>query len=184
MNLFKKDPLQIITFKSYGTANHLYVKGRALEDEGIDPTKKGFFSLLYNTYKRFETDLVKNTPLHLMLPDGRKIETKTDQQGYFLVDTAMDNLRPMVNEKNCLQYEIMFADSFPKRKIQNENRFQGEVFIPSEAAQFGVISDIDDTVVYTGVANTLKMMWRLFAQGADARPPLAPKMESGEKHFF
>lgn len=45
----------------------------------------------------------------------------------------------------------------------------GDVFIPPPESRFLVISDIDDTVVLTGVANTLKMMYRLFVQRAESR---------------
>ncbi len=45
----------------------------------------------------------------------------------------------------------------------------GKVFIPSRKAKFVVISDIDDTVVFTGVANKLAMIWRLFVQKARSR---------------
>ena len=36
MSIFTRDPLQIIPFKTYGTKSHLYIKGRALEDEKIN----------------------------------------------------------------------------------------------------------------------------------------------------
>ncbi len=158
MNLFKKDPLQIITFRSYGTSNHLYVKGRTLEDENIDLSKKGFFHLLWNTYKRFKTDLIKNAPLVLKLPDGRKIETKSDDQGYFLIDEIIENILPLVDENGCLKYEISFAEKFPKRIIQENNKFIGEVMIPSETAQYGIISDIDDTIMHTGLTSRFKWL--------------------------
>ncbi len=156
MAIFKKDPLQIITFRSYGTSNHLYVKGRALEDENIDLSKKGFFNLIWNTYKRFGTDLIKNTSLVLSLSDGRKINTKTDDQGYFLIDETIENLSSLIDENGCLHYVISFSEKFPGRKIQNENRFEGEVFIPSENAWFGVISDVDDTIMHTGLTSRFK----------------------------
>lgn len=155
----KKDPIQIITFRSYGTLNHLYAKGRALEDENIDLSKRGFFNLLWNTYKRFETDLITDAQLILTLPDGRKIETTTDSQGYFLIDKAIENILPLVDENGCLRYEISFDESFLNRKIQSENRFMGEVLIPSETAKFGVISDIDDTIMHTGLTSRFK--WKV-----------------------
>jgi phosphatidate phosphatase APP1 len=49
------------------------------------------------------------------------------------------------------------------------SRALGELFVPPAGARFVVISDIDDTVMYTGVANKLKMIWRLFLQGARSR---------------
>lgn len=74
----KKDKLQIIAFQSYGTDSHFYVRGRALEDEEIDLSKKGFFNLLWNTVKRFEVDQIRNTGMALKLSDGRTIAGNTD----------------------------------------------------------------------------------------------------------
>ncbi|CAM3274142.1 App1 family protein [Aequorivita lipolytica] len=181
--MFKKDPIQIITFRSYGTPNHLYVKGRALEDENIDLSKKGFFNLLWNTYKRFKTDLVKNEPLVLKLPDGRKIETKTDEQGYFLIDETIENMLPLIDENGWLKYEISFAEKFPKRIIQENNIFFGEVMIPSETAKFGLISDIDDTIMHTGLTSRFK--WQVAKntvfKRAEKRIPLEGAADFYEK---
>jgi phosphatidate phosphatase APP1 len=46
---------------------------------------------------------------------------------------------------------------------------RGQVFIPPEHCRYVVISDIDDTIMHTGVANKLKMLWRLFVQDAESR---------------
>lgn len=45
------------------------------------------------------------------------------------------------------------------------------VYIPPDRCRFVVISDIDDTVMETGVANKLKMLWRLFVEDAESRVP-------------
>ena len=39
------------------------------------------------------------------------------------------------------------------------DHFQGELLIPEKNAEYGVISDIDDTIMHTGVTSFLK--WRL-----------------------
>lgn len=172
--MFKKDPIQIITFRSYGTANHLYVKGRAIEDEGIDLTKTGFFNLLWNSWKRFETDKVKNTKLTLTLPDNRTIETETDSQGYFLVDVAIKDLLPLTDDKGWLNYTISFTENISGRKIQKENRFKGEVLIPSQDLKYGIISDIDDTILHTGLTSRFKwaVVKNTFFKSAEKRIPL------------
>jgi phosphatidate phosphatase APP1 len=46
---------------------------------------------------------------------------------------------------------------------------QGRVYIPPARSRFVVISDIDDTVMHTGVANKLGMVWRLFVADAQSR---------------
>ncbi len=159
MNPFRKDPYQIIPFRTYGTSNHFYAKGRALEDENINLSAKGFFPLLYVAYKRFGTDLIKNALLEITLGDGRKIEARTDDQGYFLVDQTIEDLLKMVGDNGFLEYSVSFAEKFKDRVIQDGNKFKGQILIPSETAQFGVISDIDDTILHTGLTSRFK--WRV-----------------------
>lgn len=174
MALFKKDPLQIIPFQSYGTDTHFYIRGRALEDEKIDLSKRGFFSLLKNTWKRFETDEIPNTKLKVQLPDDTFLYTETDSKGYFKIDKQVKNLQELTNSEGWLTYQISFEEKFTDRIIQNDNSFSGEVLIPSAKSSFGVISDIDDTILNTGVVSTLK--WRLiyntFFKNAESRSPL------------
>jgi len=155
----KKDKLQIIAFQSYGTNSHFYARGRALEDEEIDLSQKGFFNLIRNTYKRFETDEIRNTPVTLKLRDGRTVHGKTGKRGYYLVDELLGDLDELTNSEGWLNYEISYSDSSLKREILHQNRFPGELLIPSPDASFGVISDIDDTILHTGVVSSLK--WRV-----------------------
>jgi phosphatidate phosphatase APP1 len=159
MAWFRKDPLQIITFQSYGTPSHFYTRGRALEDEAINLEDKGLFSLIINTWKRFETDEIKCVDLNLKLPNGRIFKTKTDDHGYFKVDESINDLKSMINDEGWLNFEVSYANVNIKRAIQKENRFPGKVLIPSEDSDFAVISDIDDTILHTGVVSYLK--WRV-----------------------
>ncbi len=150
MAWFGKDPLQIIGFQTYGTQEHLYARGRALEDEVINLAHKGTLNLFLNSWKRFETDEIRHTPLRLHLPDGRSLEMTTDSHGYFLLDKTVGNLGPMTDEEGWLPYDISFEIDRPSRRILSDNRFPGSLLIPSQQASFGVISDIDDTILYGG----------------------------------
>lgn len=174
MQIFKKDPLQIIPFQSYGDTEHFYARGRALEDENIDLSKRGFFSLLKNTWKRFETDQIPNAKMRIRFPDNSVIYTRSDASGYFKVKENISGLGHMANTEGWLPYEMSFEEKFSDRIIQNDNLFQGEILIPSTNSSFGVISDIDDTILHTGVISTLK--WRLIFntlfKNAESRSPL------------
>ena len=175
MGLFgKKDKLQIITFQTYGTESHLYLRGRALEDEEIDLSEKGFFRLLCNSWKRFDTDEIRNTPIRIQLADGRVINEVTDKDGYFRIDRPLQNLECSVVDKGWLNFEISYGDTSIKRDMLLQDRFLGEMLIPSKNADFGVISDIDDTILHTGVVSLLK--WRVILntvfRGANMRRPL------------
>lgn len=174
MPIFKKDPLQIIPFQSYGGARHFYTRGRALEDENIDLSKRGFFSLLKTAWKRFEVDEIPNTKLRITLPDNSVIYTNSDVSGYFKVKEEISELQKMTNSEGWLQFHMSFENKFSERIIQNDNLFQGEILIPSQNSSFGIISDIDDTILHTGVTSTLK--WRLIINTlfkiAEKRSPL------------
>tara|TARA_R110002124_G_scaffold287364_1_gene473996 strand:- start:26722 stop:27729 length:1008 start_codon:yes stop_codon:yes gene_type:complete len=174
INLFNKDPLQIIVFHSYGNTNNLYIRGRALEDEKIDLTKRGLFSLLKNSFKRFETDELAHTKLKIKLPDNTFFYTETNSKGYFKFKKNLKNLNTMTNEEGWLQFEISYDEPHPGRVINNDNRFPAEVLIPKPNSSFGIISDIDDTILHTGVASFLKLrlVFNTFFKNALSRAPL------------
>ena len=157
--MFKKDPLQIIAFQSYGTDSHFYLRGRALQDESIDLEQGGFFRLLINSWKRIETDEARHVGINIKLPDGTILKTESDAKGYFKVKSDLQDLRIMANTEGWLACEVAYSDVNVKRNIQKNNRFPAEILIPSTKAEFGVASDIDDTILHTGVVSTLK--WRL-----------------------
>lgn len=157
--MFKKDPLQIIAFQGYGTDTHFYARGRALEDESIDLENQNTWHLIVNTWKRFETDEIKNVGIKVSLPNGKVLNGKTDRDGYYKIDANLKGLSKLTNNEGWLSFELSYNDANIKRTIQNDNRFPGEILIPSTKAQFGVASDIDDTILHTGVVSTLK--WKV-----------------------
>lgn len=157
--MFKKDSLQIIAFQTYGTKTHLYLRGRALEDESINLEKRGAFKLFINAWKRFETDEVKHTPLSVKIGNDKTFYTKTDSRGYFLIDEQIEDIGAYANQEGWLQLEFSYVKEKLNRTIQSNNRFLGEMLIPSDTAAFGVISDIDDTILHTGLTSILK--WRV-----------------------
>ncbi|MEX0273611.1 MAG: hypothetical protein AB3N16_04460, partial [Flavobacteriaceae bacterium] len=90
--LGKNDYLQLMCFQTYGTQGHLYLRGRAFEDEYIDLAQKSTFQLVRNTWRRFETDEVRNTGVAVTLGDKRTLDGKTDTEGYYLIDEGCENL--------------------------------------------------------------------------------------------
>ncbi|MGB3607750.1 App1 family protein, partial [Psychroserpens sp.] len=174
MGWFKKDPLQIISFQSYGTTSHFYARGRALEDESIDLEAQKIWHLAMNTWKRFETDEIKHVGVDIKLPNNKVFKAVTNDNGYFKVDESSGNLDELTNAEGWLSYELSYNDVNIKRTIQNNNRFPGELLIPSEKADFGVASDIDDTILHTGVVSLLKwkVIYNSIFKHAKNRSPL------------
>lgn len=84
----------------------------------------------------------------------------TDRDGYFRI-----HLRPHdVPSSNSPWHSVeLTLDADPPI------RAQAQVYIPPTSCRFVVVSDIDDTIMHTGVANKLKMLWRLFVADAESR---------------
>ncbi|RXG21473.1 App1 family protein [Leeuwenhoekiella aequorea] len=159
LNLHEKDPLQIHGYQSYGTHEHIYLLGRALEDEGVNLEKTGFVNAFKNAYRQFRSDELSHAKIKVKLPDNRVLYTITDEEGYFKIDEKLANLKDLTNEEGWLQLELAYDDENQKRLVTNDNKFAAQMLIPSDKAEYGVISDIDDTMLKTGVTSLLK--WRV-----------------------
>lgn len=169
MNAFRiKDPLQIIAFHTYGTNSHLYARGRALEDENINLSAKNLWKLLLNTWRRFDTDEIGHSPISLKLPDGTRFSTSTDADGFFLIDEQHSDMARFADEEGWVPFEISYQAAALHPRVLEGNRFSGEFLIPSPDAEFGVISDIDDTILHTGVVSSLK--WQVIMNTVFKRP--------------
>ncbi len=80
----------------------------------------------------------------------------------------------LINDEGWLHYEIRYENEIRGRKINHDNKFPGEMLVPSTTSEFGIISDIDDTILHTGVVSKFK--WRLIVntlfKRAERRSPL------------
>ena len=91
---------------------------------------------------------------------GTEERVKTDPDGYFRIHMRPGSTPPV----DALWHTVEISVETPQAV-----RAQAEVFIPSERCRYVVISDIDDTIMKTGVANKLMMLWRLFVADAESR---------------
>ena len=160
--MFKKDPLLLSTYRTYGTQDHLYILGRALEDEELRiREEQSLFRTIKNTYKQLETDEIPNVKIEFQLSNElSNLIATTDAEGYYKFNQKVDaDLLKMTDEDGWINYFVSFKDLAEKRKIANDNLFSGEFLVPPATAQYGVISDIDDTILKTGVTSFLK--WRV-----------------------
>lgn len=164
------DPIQIIPYRSYGTVNRLYLKGRVLEDKKIAASgdKDTILNNLVNMYKRFESDEVPNAVLKVNFQDQTH-QLVTDEEGYYMI-----NLEPT--------FPIKTADIWHTLEIELEKapipftpglKAVSEVLVPPSDAEYGIISDIDDTIVETSATNVLAMSRTVFLHNARTRLPFA-----------
>jgi phosphatidate phosphatase APP1 len=163
-------PLQIVTYRSYGTVNRLYVKGRVLEDKKIKEAseKDSLWSNLVSMYRRFQSDEVADAKLKLIF-QGEEHFVTTDREGYFVVN---------LNPGQPIQWEDMWHEIEIELVNAPVNFSPGiksvaHVLVPPLDAEYGIISDIDDTIVKTGATSLLTMSRNTFFHNAHTRLPFA-----------
>ena len=149
------DPIIILPYVSYGTPLKLTLRGRVLEDEGFRPAADadGRWRNLIQFTKRLESDEVPGARLR-----AGKTQAVTDREGYFRIELK-GSFRPGWNEVDLELLHPAAAQAAAR------------VLVPSKEARFGVISDIDDTVVTSNVTSKVRMIMTVALTNARTRKP-------------
>lgn len=161
----KKD-LMIQPYRGYGIPQKIYLKGRVLENKGVAAAREGdgLWDNLLNMYRRFESDEVPHARV-LARFAGAVQETTADEEGFF--DVIIEPAQPLPTD--LLWHSLKLKLLHPRPPDHPPAQAEGQVLIPPPAARFGVISDIDDTVVYTAATNPLRMAQNVFLGNARTR---------------
>ena len=163
------DAIQVTPYRTYGTAHNVYVRGRVLEDKKITKARQGdnIFTNLLNMYKRFESDEVPSAVLQLNLP-GEPQQVTTDKEGYFIFN--FKPVKPLITEELYLTIPLLLIHAPGSFSSTTVN---AEMMIPPADAEYGIISDIDDTIIRTGATNLLAMGKTVLLGNARTRLPFA-----------
>jgi phosphatidate phosphatase APP1 len=163
------DTIHVQPFRTYGTAHHVYVRGRVLEDKKIAAAQEGdnLFTNLLNMYKRFETDEVPGATLKLNLPADEQ-QVTTDKEGYFVFNFQPGT--PLITDQLYLTIPLQLIDA---PGPFTTDIIQAEMMIPPADAEYGIISDIDDTIIRTGATSLLAMGKTVLFSNARTRLPYA-----------
>ncbi len=161
-------PLQIVPYRSYGTVNRLYVKGRVLVDKGIKRSseKDTLWQNLLNMYRRFETDEIPNARVQLEF-QGQRHEITTDVEGYFVLN--IEPKTPLQLDDIWHPIELKLVDA--PVDFEGEVKATTHVLVPPPDAEYGIISDIDDTIVRTGATSLLASGRNVLLNNAHKRIP-------------
>ena len=147
-------------YRGYGTRSEVFLIGRVFRQSQSDPEDRGTFrSELRDIGRRVSRRSLPGVVVAARFCGTTEITT-TDPDGYFRV-----HLRPETAPAHDVTWHAIDLLLEEPERVEA----QGQIYIPSPRARFVVISDIDDTVMHTGVANKLGMLWRLFVADAQSR---------------
>jgi phosphatidate phosphatase APP1 len=163
---FEDDALLVWPYLTYGTSARVFVKGRVIEARAIRETRADAsrWENFRNTLRRFRSDEVRGASVRVEVAQG-SVKLLTDDEGFF-----EGWLEPKHLNEGYLQ-TVRAELLAPLRKEQVQTTFSGQVIVPSSEAAFGVISDIDDTILQTDATRLLKMARQVLFGNAQTRLP-------------
>ena len=166
--LSSKEPVQIVPYRGFGKSTRLLLRGRVLEDKKISVStdKDSAWRNFRNAWKRFESDEIAGARVRVS-KKGVSQELTTDSEGYF---EAILELPEAVSNSDVWQ-DVDVELLSPIHKPQGSVKEKGYVLVPSALARFGVISDMDDTVLQTNAASILQMAKNVLFGNARTRLP-------------
>jgi phosphatidate phosphatase APP1 len=163
-----------VSYGGHGNAGEVLVRGRVLDDPEAGPATDGesAWAALRRTVRRFLTVELPGVPLHVRVGPS-SVETVSDDEGYFevrLTARAEPFTGPWVTGE--------VGTTAPYRGYAHLVPTPVQVRVSGPGAGFGIISDVDDTILHTGAQRATVMLRRTLLGSELTRIPLvgAPEL--------
>ncbi|RIV22414.1 DUF2183 domain-containing protein [Fibrisoma montanum] len=161
-------PYQIVYYRGFGSPTAVWLKGRVLRQRDLSTPSDNdtFWQNLLATYQRFESDEVPGVTVRIQA-FGQTHTTVSDEEGYFELTINPPN--------DLLPGRAWFPVRYELPDVVQPNGDpvikDGYLMISPTFSQFGIISDIDDTVLVTEATSLLQTARLTFLGNAYTRLP-------------
>ncbi len=150
----------VIPFAGYGSSTHLRVLGRVVlrPADAHTPLGKAAEELLQQRgWRNFMAAPIPRAIVRVQLGSSQ-VELHTDRNGYVDVRVDNDSLEP--------------GWGSVKLSTPESDAVDAPVFVVDDAEEFGLVSDIDDTVLSTWLPRLLIAAWNSLVVTEQARTPV------------
>ena len=157
----------IIPFRGYGNNDCLYISGCVMEDKGLSvpSISNSRWQNMLAMIKRYIGDQMPHVRVKIDFM-GKEILTITNDQGIFHVKLDIKDLILPDNIWQQVSFELL--DQISQQKINTS----GEVLIlKGNSINYGVISDVDDTILISHSTNFIKKLRLMLFKNAITRLP-------------
>ena len=165
---------RIEAYLGHAGSEGVVVRGRVLDDPPPSDAVEGegVYAAVRRTLRHFLTDELPNVPLRITVA-GDTVETATDAEGYFLARLHPD---PDDLVSPWTSGTVELGGSY--RGLADSQTTPVDVRVPGPESRFGIISDIDDTILETGVQRMGRMIRQTLTGSALTRTPFpgAPEL--------
>jgi phosphatidate phosphatase APP1 len=161
-------PLHVFAYRGFGTRESVWIQGRVLVDRGIEPAEAddSLWKNFRMSAKRFLTDEIPGVRVRLAMGQDEEVVV-SDADGYIL---SMLEPGDGVDE-DVLWHPVCCELLDPFDRGKDRLVAEGLVQVPPPDCTFGVISDVDDTIVRTTATNFITMARLTLFHNAHTRVP-------------
>ena len=172
-------PILIQPYRWFGTQDMLTVRGRVLRQRKLRsavtpvsperPTHDSFWDNLVNSYKRLNSDEIPYAKVRAEF-GGVSAEFTANDEGHF--EGQLPIHPTMLADTDWQTVKLTLLEPTADEPYTTE----AQVLVPRSAehgTEFGIISDVDDTILQTHATNLLKAAQLTFLSSARMRLPFA-----------
>lgn len=162
-------PLTIQAYRGYANEHGLYLKGRVLEEEGLDKPSEDatVWQNIRRLYHQFESDEIPHAKVEYQF-NSLKGSIECNDEGFFEISIPKEKL-PALENKKWGSLQLCLHDKYNEE--QDEVQVEGEIMIQQASSEFGLISDLDDTIVVSKATDFLEKMRIMLLRNATTRKP-------------
>jgi phosphatidate phosphatase APP1 len=167
----KTEHPHIMPYRGYGNDARVVVMGRALRDPGLREVtdKDTLWKNLIESYKRMETDELPGARIRVTY-QALSQEIVADNDGFFRATIELGT-PPTPDSGYWHNVNLELTDPLPPSG--DKVVAVAQTLVPPREADFGVISDLDDTVIQTGATDVIRMVRATLFGNARTRIPFA-----------
>ena len=166
----RRRPIRIEPYLGFGTRDRVWIHGRVVSHPPIGPSRETdtHWRNLLLMYRRLRSEEVPHARVAATY-GGQVTELEADDEGYFRA-WLTPRTPPSVQ---AIWQDLELTLTAPRRNGSASARAVGKVLVPPPTASFGVISDIDDTVLQTDATSVLRMARSVLFGSARTRLPFS-----------
>lgn len=144
----------IVVYPGYGDARRFVVEGRVIEARTA-PQAGAWWNTLWRNTRQLMNDERKGVPVEVQIA-AQRWSVVTDNEGYFRVEQELHRLPPGWHEATA-------------SSASEGAHGAGRVLITSPNNTLGIISDIDDTILISGVTTPVTLLANTFLKSPQER---------------
>jgi phosphatidate phosphatase APP1 len=159
---------EIVPYRGYAGGSRVLVHGRAQKAREIPPptATDSMWRNLLSTYKRIDADPLPHARVRVTL-DGVEREVEADNEGFFRAWLDLPAPLPATEPWHPVALQLLS----PLRAGHPEVHATAQVRVLDDTPTFGVISDLDDTVIQSRITSFLQAVRTVMLGNARTRLP-------------